>query len=322
MFKCFAVVLIVAVIGSAAYPGAALGGIDLSKSTGDKRFDDGQGHVMPYRLFLPDGYNAPGAKYPLVLYLQGAGGRGTDNVSHIDCTSMECLLSATQGDLGAQCKAFFLAPQIPTTAQWVNRNWALGSYTDAQEPAESVWLKNAMKILDETIANYPVDTNRIYITGISMGGCGTWDAIRRYPDRFAAATPLSGAGNRDQGALFKKIPIWAYHGCLDTVIPVSGTDQMNVAITNAGGFMEYTRPANVAHAGWETMFDTTSKNSQGQDLYKWMFSQSLSVPEPSTATMLVTVGVLVLAAATIQWKRRQILHVARKGKIINNNLEK
>ena len=302
VFMCFAIVFIVAIIGL-AFPGAVLG-IDFSKSTGDERFDDGLGHIVPYRLFPTDGYSEPGAKYPLVLYLQGAGGRGTDNKSHIDCPSMDWLLSATQGDLGAQYKAFFLAPQIPDTAQWVNRSWALGSYTDAQEPAESVWLKDAMKILDKVIATYPVDTSRIYITGISMGGCGTWDAIRRYPDRFAAATPLSGAGNKNQGALLKNMPIWAYHGALDTGIPVSATDQMRAAVTGAGGFMEYTRPGNIAHAGWEMMFDTTAKNSQGEDLYEWMFSQTLSTPEPSTLTMLVTVGVLVLAAATIRRKRR------------------
>jgi predicted peptidase len=276
LFLCLAAVSMVAAIGL-AHPGAVLG-IDFSKSTGDERFDDGQGHIVPYRLFPPSGYQEPGAKYPLVLYLQGAGGRGTDNKSHIDCTSMDRLLSATQGDLGAQYKAFFLAPQIPETAQWVDRSWASGSYTDAQEPAESAWMKDAMTILDTVVKTYPVDTRRIYITGISMGGCGTWDAIRRYPNRFAAATPLSGAGNRDQGTLLKHVPIWAYHGALDTVIPVSATDQMSEAIKGAGGSMEYTRAADIAHAGWEMMFDRTSKNSRGKDLYEWMFSQALSVP--------------------------------------------
>lgn len=271
---CFALVYIATVIGL-AYPGEAFG-IDFSKSTGDERFDDGQGHIVPYRVFPPDSYSTSGAKHPLVLYLQGAGGRGTDNKSHIDCASIESLLSATQGKRGTQYKAFFLAPQVPEGAQWVNRDWTLGSYTDAQEPAESVWMRDAMKILDKAIATYPIDTSRVYITGISMGGCGTWYAIRHYSDRFAAATPLSGVGNREQGTLLKKIPIWAFHGALDPVIPVSATDQMNAAITGAGGHMELTRPADIAHAGWEMMFDTTSKNSRGQNLYEWMFSQSLS----------------------------------------------
>jgi hypothetical protein len=116
-----------------------------------------------------------------------------------------------------------------------------------------------------------------------MGGCGTWDAIRRYPNRFAAATPLSGVGNLNQGALLKNIPIWAYHGAMDDVIPVSATDQMSEAIKGAGGSMEYTRAADIAHTGWVMMFDKTAKNSQGKDLYEWMFSQALSTPKTPTA---------------------------------------
>lgn len=309
-FARFAIAFMVIVIGS-AYPGMALAAIDYSKSIENGPFNDAQGNAMPYRLFAPDGYNAPGAKYPLVLYLHGAGSRGTDNTTQIN--SAYHLLSATQGGFGAQYKAFLLAPQVPLPApqtplnnQWVNRDWALGSYTNAQEPAESVWMADAMSILDSVIAKYPVDASRIYITGISMGGCGTWDAIRRFPNRFAAAAPLSGEGNKEQGALLKNIPIWAYHGATDTAIPTAlATDAMRDAVRAAGGSMEYTRPEDVGHEGWDTMYNKTDKNSQGQDLYQWMFAKSLPAPEPSTLAMLVTVGALALVTAATRRRIRR-----------------
>lgn len=139
----------------------------------------------------------------------------------------------------------------------------------------------SLAILDQVIATYPVDPNRIYVTGLSMGGIATWDVIRHRPNRIAAAMPLSGGGNKDQGALLSSVPIWAYHGAADGVVPTRGTDQMRDAIVAAGGSIEYTRPAGISHSGWSTFYNnTTYLNSANQSTYTWLFAQQNN--DPST----------------------------------------
>lgn len=158
-----------------------------------------------------------------------------------------------------------------------------------------------MGLLDQICASYPVDTSRIYVTGLSMGGFGTWQYIADYPQKFAAAAPLSGGGDPLTASIIKDIPIWAYHGVADGTVPVVYTDEMYDAIEAAGGNMEYTRLDGVGHSGWETFYDnSTYLNSKGQTLYQWMFSQSLPVPEPSPA--ILAVGILVFGS--LCWIRR------------------
>ena len=98
-------------------------------------------------------------------------------------------------------------------------------------------MRSALAILDQVIATYPVAIDQIYVTGLSMGGFGTWDALHRRPGKFAAALPLSGGGNKSQGASFKDVPIWLYHGSSDTVVPTRGSDEMQNAIVAAGGLL-------------------------------------------------------------------------------------
>jgi predicted esterase len=242
--------------------------IDLSKSTGDLSYYDGLGNVMPYRLFVPDGY-ASGQKLPLVLFLHGSTDGGT--FKHIDN-----LFYATQGNFGAQYKSFLLVPQVQVPP---------GNYSWNDDVSENM----AMKILDLITASYNVDTSRIYLTGLSMGGFGTWDYIADYPHKFAAAAPLSGGGDPSTASLIRDIPIWAYHGVADTTVPVTYTDEMFDAVEAAGGNMEYTRVDGVGHSGWETFYDgSTYKNSRGQTVYQWMFAQSLPVPEPSSIYLAAT----------------------------------
>src|SRR5262249_55044824 len=111
------------------------------------------------------------------------------------------------------------------------------------------------------------------------GGFGTWDALRRFPNVFAAGAPASGGGNVDQGALFAKIPIWAYHGDQDQTVPTSATDQLAAAIAAAGGTQfYYTRPG-LAHGGWSQWWDNvTYHNTAGQTFDQWMFAQQKPAP--------------------------------------------
>ena len=139
-------------------------------------------------------------------------------------------------------------------------------------------MRSALAILDQVIATYPVAIDQIYVTGLSMGGFGTWDALHRRPGKFAAALPLSGGGNKSQGASFKDVPIWLYHGSSDTVVPTRGSDEMQNAIVAAGGAIEYTRP-NTGHSGWGTFYNNrTYRNGAGQPVLEWLFSQTLRGP--------------------------------------------
>ncbi len=261
--------------------------INVNLSTGDLHYIDSQGNSMPYRLYLPPGYNTPDAKFPLILYLHGAGDNGTNNIwpsaPPTAPTLIDNLYNTAHGNMGEQYKAFLLVPQ--TTSEW--------SWNDYGP--DYVGQDMAMSILNLIVSTYHVDTSRLYITGLSMGGGGTFDFIAHYPSTFAAAAPLSGWGDTSTASIIKDIPIWAYHGVADTVVPVSETDAMFDAVEADGGNMEYTRPAGVGHGGWETFYDgSTYKNSKGQTFYQWMFAQSLPVPEPSSISLATAAIVLSL----------------------------
>ncbi|MGA2062363.1 MAG: PHB depolymerase family esterase [Thermoguttaceae bacterium] len=273
LYPCFVLIMAGAI---AFIPlGKTAVAIDVSLSTGDLHYNDGQGHSMPYRLYLPPGYNTPGASFPLIMFLHGSGESGTDNVAP-SAKFIDGIYSASQGYLGAQYKAFLLVPQTV---------WGWQDY-GPQDP-DYVGQSLAMDILNSLISTYQVDTSRLYRTGLSMGGFGTFDFIAHYPNTFAAAAPLSGGGDISTASIIKDIPIWAYHGVADTTVPVSDTDEMFDAIEAAGGNMEYTRLDGVGHGGWSNFYDgSTYKNSKGQTVYQWMFAQSLPVPEPSSAALV------------------------------------
>ena len=265
--------------------------IDVSLSTGNLHYSDGQGHSMPYRLYLPPGYNTPGASFPLIMFLHGSGESGTDNTAP-SAKFIDGIYSAARGNMGAQYKAFLLVPQTV---------WGWQDY-GPQNP-DYVGQDLAMGILNSLISTYQVDTRRLYVTGLSMGGGGTFDFIAHYPQTFAAAAPLSGWGDPSTATIIKDIPIWAYHGVADPTVPVSDTDEMFDAIEAAGGNMEYTRLDGVAHGGWSNFYDgSTYKNSKGQTVYQWMFAQSLPVPEPSSAALAAG----TLAFGFLFWTRRRL----------------
>ena len=281
-------------------------GVDFNRSTGDLVYEDGEGSTLPYRLFLPEDYDE-NVGYPLVLFFHGAGERGRDNKLQANGGGhIENLFKATQGTIfNGRYKAFLLTPQCPSNDQWVNWPWSRGSYTDVEEPEEGRSMRSALAILDQVIATYPVAIDQIYVTGLSMGGFGTLDSLRRRPGKFAAALPLSGGGNKSQGASFKDVPIWLYHGSSDTEVPTKSSDEMQDAIVAAGGSIEYTRP-NRGHSGWGTFYDNrTYSNAAGQPVFEWLFSQTLQGPlQPLIITEIAVSRVDDDAEITLRWNSR------------------
>jgi predicted peptidase len=256
-----AIVPVVAVLSASA-------ATDLSNSiTGS--VSDGSASVN-YRLFEPQGVSAD-QKVPLVLYLHGAGDRGTDNVGQTYW--MDQLQQQTKS---GQYAAYVLAPQIDT-------NMWFSSKSDT--PTEA--MKLTISALKQAMADPHVDTSRVYVTGVSMGSFGTWDILRREPGVFAAAVPMSGGGDPSTAEAIKNVPIWAFHGSADDIVNVQTTRDMVAALQAVGGNVKYTEVAGGDHFIWPQVYSDPS-------LYAWMFSQHLS---DGLDTMAASMGDLMPAAA-------------------------
>ena len=221
---------------------------DLSNSTVGK-VSDGVAS-MPYRLFTPQD-TQPDQKVPLILFLHGAGDRGSDNVGQTYW--MKNLQARTKS---GQYAAYVVAPQVDTNG-WFASN---GSATES--------MSLTMQVLKDAMQNPHVDTSRIYVTGISMGSYGTWDILRRMKNTFAAAAPMSGGGDTATAGEIGNTPVWAFHGSADDVVPVQTTRDMVTAVKKAGGNVKYTEVAGGDHFIWPAAYEDSS-------LYEWMFNQKL-----------------------------------------------
>jgi predicted peptidase len=216
---------------------------------------------IPYRLFSPE--TQAGKKYPLVVFLHGSGERGEDNENQL----RHGLAMMSSAEFQAKEPVFLLAPQCPNGRKWSEVDW---SKMESALPAEpSVPMTGVMKMIDSLVVSAPVDPDRIYITGLSMGGYGTWDAISRWADRFAAAVPVCGGGDEKQAARLTGIPIWCFHGDQDKAVPVERSRNMIEAIKGAGGKPNYTEYPGVGHNSWDKAYADPA-------LYKWLFAQRLS----------------------------------------------
>lgn len=187
-------------------------------------------YQMPYRLYIPSNYNSDNS-YPLVLFLHGAGERGTDNKAQLVANRGATLWAELETQASHPC--FVVAPQCPADKQWVNTNWIYGSYRIDKVPVSNE-LKMVKDIIETLKTQYSIDASRLYIVGLSMGGYGTWDFILRYPTMFKAAIPLCGAGDPTKASLISTMPVWAFHSNDDPAVPVSGSREMVNAINALG----------------------------------------------------------------------------------------
>lgn len=128
-------------------------------------------------------------------------------------------------------------------------------------------MQRLIKLIDEVVARYDVDRSRIYVTGVSMGGFGTWDLLGRFPQRFAAAVPICGGGDPSIAADIKHIPIWVFHGAKDAVVLPRHSRQMVSALEKVGGDPLFTEYRDVAHNSWEKAY-------REPKLLPWLFRHS------------------------------------------------
>ena len=243
-----------------------------------RTFDAGGGHTLPYRIFVPAGYDAT-KKYPLVLFLHGAGGRGTDNRRQI--TDQAAPLVFIQPANQAKWPVFMVAPQCPPDQQWVAMPWGEAS-GKGKRPAEPTWpMAAAVALIDTLAAAYPgIDTSRLFVTGMSMGGYGTFDSAARWPKKWKAAVPICGGYDETQIGPFLSLPLWAFHAEDDPAVPVGRTRAIIEALRARGGhpkYTEYPASAHHGHFSWIPAYGDP-------ELLPWMFGAPIAIAPARAVT--------------------------------------
>ncbi|HEX3148674.1 MAG TPA: dienelactone hydrolase family protein [Gemmataceae bacterium] len=230
----------------------AFAGTAAAADTGfiDKTFKGTDGVESKYVLFVPHDYKK-GTPTPTILFLHGAGETKAKD-------------GAKQGNMPVNVgigpaikkreKSFPFITIIPQAPKF---GWGAGSEGG----------KLALAILDDVEKEYSVDKKRVYLTGLSMGGMGTWSHAVATPDRWAAIVPICGRGDPKQAEKIKDLPCWAFHGDADGSVNVSGSRDMIEAIKKAGGDPKYTEYPKVGHNSWDKAYAT-------DELYEWLLKQS------------------------------------------------
>lgn len=219
--------------------------------------------TLPYRLYLPSSYDE-NTKYPVILFLHGAGERGNDNRSQMK-NMLPALFNRQDSEMIEN--AIVVAPQCPGWPnQWVDTPWGDGNY-DIDSVPESNELKAVLELLEVIKEQFSTDESRYYAMGISMGGFGVWDLLMRHSDMFAAAVPVCGGADLSKASTLKNIPIYTAHGKRDDVVPYDdSTKKMVEAIREAGGsnivYYEY----NTGHVMWDNV-------ARENNLFNWLFSK-------------------------------------------------
>lgn len=200
-----------------------------------------------YLLYLPDEYEEePTVKWPLLLFLHGAGERGND----IELVKRHGPPQLVEN--GENLPFVIVSPQCPEESFWEIERDAI------------------IALLDAVCETYRIDECRIYATGLSMGGFGTWNLAADYPNKFAAIAPICGGGNLQQAVQLTHTPIWAFHGEQDDIIPVEKSSEMVDAVTTAGGNAKLTKYPKANHDSWTETY-------QNPELYQWLLSHSKPV---------------------------------------------
>ena len=212
-----------------------------------KSFTNADGSKSPYIVYVPEGYDGT-RPVPVVVFLHGSGESKGGAKQPVE-------QGIANGHLAKRRNTFpavVVIPQCETRAT----GW------QAAGPDG----KRAVAILDQVQKDYKIDPARVYLTGLSMGGYGTWSLAAAHPDRWAAIVPVCGGGDPKAAATFAKVPCWAFHGDKDDAVPVAKSRAMVAALKAAGGSPKYTEYPGVGHNSWDAAYDTDA-------LYTWLFAQ-------------------------------------------------
>ena len=224
-----------------------------------KVFKNAKGLSLNYRILLPKSYDSKKA-YPLVLFLHGAGERGLDNSSQLN----NVVYRFADDDIYNLYDAIVLAPQCPQNKRWAEIDWDADTVIQPDQQSDTMGL--VVELLELVKKSYAIDSNRLYVMGLSMGGYGTWDIISRYPEMFAAAVPICGGADLKNAKKIAHMPIWVFHSADDDIVSVFHSRDMVDSIKTAGGKPIYTEFTDAGHNSWDSAFATPA-------LLPWLFSQ-------------------------------------------------
>jgi predicted peptidase len=220
-----------------------LGGKIMQKSVSFKK--DIVVHInLNYLLHLPQRYNKEeDKKWPLVLFLHGAGEIG-DNLEILRVQALPKIIESRE-----EFPSIVVSPQCPTGSSWHNEFNSLD------------------ELLDNILENYEVDSNRIYLTGLSMGGFASWDYAVIHPDLFAAVIPICGGTSYpDHLYLIKDVPVWAFHGAKDDIVPIEESQIAVDSLKNFGGDIRFTVYPNAGHDAWTETYNNS-------EVFEWLLKQ-------------------------------------------------
>lgn len=215
--------------------------------------------VVLYRFSEPE-KTEEGKQYPLVLFLHGSGERGTDNKAQLKHGVADILKGAAELGEGV----YLIAPQCPPERWWAEPTPDRLGLKDAG--GENPLLAAALALIEDTAVKHPIDRKRIYVSGLSMGGFGTWDLLARAPQTWAAAIPICGGGDKKTAPSFKHVPIRIHHGAADNVVPPEASNIMAKALGNIGGNATIREYPGVGHDSWTQTY-------RDPEVIKWLFTQ-------------------------------------------------
>jgi predicted peptidase len=215
---------------------------------------------LRYLLFVPRNYKADGEKWPLLLFLHGLGESSDDDLNLVK-THGPAKIVESRPDF----PFVLISPQCPPPkpehpGKPMTQKELLDLVDDAWDPEQLI------QLLDHVSSQLNIDPDRVYLTGLSMGGYGTWRLAAKHPERFAAAVPVCGGGKPEAMAKgLASVPIWAFHGAKDDAVPLKESQQMVDAVKRAGGDVKLTVYPDLAHNSWTTTYDN-------QAVFDWLLS--------------------------------------------------
>jgi predicted peptidase len=237
--RCGLVAALIAFLSSTAFAEDAV-----KPGFQNKTYKNADGTESPYVVFVPHGYDGT-KEFPIILFLHGAGETKGGTKEPVEVGIGPAIKK--------QEKSF---PCIVVIPQSEKRTWQATSDDG----------KRAIAILDATMKELKVDAKRQYLSGLSMGGYGTWSNAAAYPDRWAAIVPICGGGNPKDAVKIKDIPCWNFHGDEDTAVKVERSREMIEALKNAGGKPKYTEYPKVGHNSWDAAYGE-------KELIPWLLEQ-------------------------------------------------
>ena len=214
-------------------------------------FKASSGDTLRYAMLKPS-ETTPGQRYPLVITLHGVGGRGKEDWEG-GCAANKVLASP---DMRKKYPCFVVAPTCGKEETWRSAGRLRGKER----------LPDVFELIESLLKEQPIDPDCIYITGQSMGGFGTFDAIVRHPDLFAAAVPVCGGHDPSEAKKIAHLPIWVFHGAKDRTVPVEMSRKMVEAIKEAGGKPKYTEYPEAGHNSWTAAYGE-------EEMWAWLFGQ-------------------------------------------------